>query len=326
MFTRAAVPLPGPQAISMLEPVHIGGVTQWLSVRGVHRENPILLMVHGGPGAAQIGFIRHFQALLEQHFVVVHWDQRGAGLSYSRAVKPGTMRIEQFVADAIAVTKHVQSQLGQERVHLVGHSWGTLIGLLAVARAPELYRRYFGVSQVDSVVASERASYRELQARASTAGDTRALQQLNRIGPPPWSRLAFERVHQQLVEQYSGGITRDGEMVKRMLRYLLTSKEYTLHDLWRFMRGQLFSMRHLKEETANLVLSEVVTRVEVPTYFVMGEHDLMVPPAAAKPLFDQLGAPEKHWLMFGNSAHSPLWEQPERFVELLRSETHKDHT
>lgn len=108
-----------------LEHVPIGGIKQWLLIRGKQKDVPVLLFVHGGPGGAQIGFARHFQGILEEHFIVVNWDQRGAGLSYSKDIPSGSMRIDQFVSDLIEVTDYLRNRFLRKKIYLVGHSFGT---------------------------------------------------------------------------------------------------------------------------------------------------------------------------------------------------------
>jgi len=324
MFIRRASKIAGDNAISELKEVTIGDVEQWVYIRGEDSNKPVLLMLHGGPGSSQIGFIRKFQAKLEQHFVVVQWDQRGAGLSYSKKVPSESMNINQFVKDTIEVTEYILSRLNRKQLYLLGHSWGTIIGMLAIKHAPQLYKRYFGVAQVTDVTSSERLSYNKLLERAKTEKNTKAYDALFQIGPPPWNDLKHERIHQKYIETFGGGITHDGKMIKKIMLNLLTSKEYTLRDCIRFMQGQLFSMKNLHAEMIQLNLKEIINRVNIPVYFIMGKHDLTVPYEPTKSFFNGVHAPEKHWIMFEHSAHSPIWEEPEIFLEILLSETKKD--
>lgn len=324
MFIRRASKITGDNAISELNVVTIGGVEQWIYIRGKNRNKPILLMLHGGPGTGQIGFIREFQFDLEQHFVVVQWDQRGSGLSYSKKIPPESMNIDQFVQDTIEVTKYILNRLERQQLYLIGHSWGTILGILAVTHAPQLYKRYFGVAQVTHVKSSDRISYTKLLEKAQIENNEKAYEALFQIGPPPWNDLKHDRTHQKYIETFGGGITHEGKMVRKILLSLLKSKEYTLRDCIRFLQGQFFSMKNLQAEILQLNLMERIDRVNIPIHFIMGKHDLTTPYEPTKKFFNKIEAPEKKWLMFENSAHSPMWEEPEKFMEVLLLETKKD--
>lgn len=324
MFTRKAAKIIGPNAISELKSVTIGGVKQWVYIRGEDVSNPILLMLHGGPGSGQIGFIRSFQRYLEKDFVVVQWDQRGAGLSYSKRIPPESMNINQFVEDTIETTKYILNHLDRKQVYLVGHSWGTILGMLAIKQAPQLYKRYFGVAQISHVKSSEKLSYTKLLEKAKAENHTKAYEALRDIGPPPWEHLKHDRVHQKYIEVFGGGITHDGKMVGKMMKNLLTSKEYNLRDCMRFIQGQLFSMKRLQIEMMKINLTELIHQVNIPIYFIMGKHDLTAPYEPSEEFFEKVNAPEKRWIMFEESAHSPIWEEPEKLLEILMLETKKD--
>lgn len=313
----------GDNSISELNGVSIGGLEQWVYIRGKNKENPILLMLHGGPGTGQIGFIRKFQAELEQHFVVVQWDQRGSGLSYSKKIPSETMNIAQFVQDTIEVTKYILNRLDKHQLYLIGHSWGSILGMLTITHAPSLYKRYFGVAQVTHAKSSDKLSYTKLLEKAQTQNNKKAYEALLQIGPPPWKNLKHDRIHQKYIETFGGGVTRDGKMVKKILRNLLTSKEYTFIDCIRFLQGQFFSMKSLQAEMVQMNLMEKIDRVNLPIYFIMGKHDLIIPYEPTEKFFNEIKAPEKKWALFKNSAHSPMWEEPEEFLEILVSETKK---
>lgn len=324
MFVRRAVPIKGEHAISELIEVMIGDVKQWIYIRGQNRYHPVLLMIHGGPGTAQIGFIRKFQSELEQHFVVVQWDQRGAGLSYSRDILSKSMNIDQLVDDTIDVTTYVLNHLNQQQLYLVGHSWGTILSMLALTRAPELYTRYFGISQVTHAGESDRLSYTKLLERAQADKNEKAYNTLLQIGPPPWDSLKHGRIHQKYVELLGGGITRDGKMVRKILLNILTSKEYTWLDSLRFFKGQFFSMENLQAEMENTNLLNNIKEINIPIYFLMGKYDLITPYELTEQLFNQIKAPEKQLIVFENSAHTPTLEEPERYMQILLAETRKD--
>jgi pimeloyl-ACP methyl ester carboxylesterase len=324
LFRRRTPEITGEHAISELIEVTIGNVKQWVCIRGKNRNHPILLMLHGGPGTSQIGFIRKFQTDLEQHFVIVQWDQRGAGLSYSKKIPPVSMHIDQFVQDTIEVTAYILHRLHRQQLYLIGHSWGTILGMLAIQSAPHLYKRYFGVAQLTHVASSDRLSYQKLLKKVKAENDGKAYKTLRQIGPPLWDNFKQDRIHRKYIESLGGGMTRDGKMVRKMLLNLITSKEYTWYDCIRYLQGQFFSKNHLQTEMEHINLMKVIPSVDIPIYFLMGKHDLITPYEPTEQFFNNIMAPEKQWIMFEHAAHTPILEEPEKFMDVLLSETGKD--
>lgn len=324
LFIRRVPKIPGKYAISELLKINIAGIEQWIYIRGRNRNYPILLMLHGGPGTGQIGFIRKFQMELEKHFVLVQWDQRGSGLSYSKKIPPESMVIQQFVHDTIEVTEYILNRLDKQQLYLVGHSWGLILGMLAINQAPQLYKRYFGVAQVTHVGSGNKLSYSKMLEIARLINNEKAYKALQQIGPPPWKNLRHNRIHQKYVEALGGGITRDGTMVRNIMINLITSKEYTLRDFIRFLQGQFFSMKTLQVEMEKMNLKDKISGVNIPIYFLMGKHDLNNPYELTEQFFNELEAPEKQLIMFENSAHTSILEEPEKFMEIILKETEKD--
>ncbi len=320
MFTRTTLKIEGVNAVAELRRIIIGGVEQWMLIRGDNRNNPLLLLVHGGPGAAQIGFNRHYQQELEKQFIVVNWDQRGAGLSYSKKIPAETMNIAQFLEDLQEVSIFLKKEFQKEKIYLIGHSWGSIIGMLAVNNYPEHYFHYFGVSQVVSMSKAEALSYDLLLVRAVEQNHEQAIKKLKQIGRPPWDHLKSDRVHQKYLEILGGGISHDGKLVRDFAMKLIKSKEYTLFDVVRHMNGQLFSMKKMIKELREFDLSNEVKKVKVPVTLMMGKYDLTVPHQPTKEFFDQLQAPRKEWVCFEQSAHSPNYEEQDRFTqEIIRT-------
>lgn len=233
------------------------------------------------------------------------------------------MNINQFVDDTIEVTEYILERLDKQQLYIVGHSWGTIIGMLAVKRAPQLYKRYFGVSQVTHVESNDRLSYTKSLEKAQMENNDKAYKALLQIGLPPWNNLKHDRIHQKYVEGLGGGITRDGKMVQKILLNLITSKEYTLRDCIRFLQGQHFSMNNFQEEMRKMNLMEEIDHVNVPIYFLMGKHDLITPYELTEQFFTMVEAPEKQWITFEESAHTPFLEEPEKFMKILLLEIKK---
>ncbi|MBW8349217.1 alpha/beta hydrolase [Bacillus sp. IITD106] len=324
MFTRKAHNINKENSISKLFPLIIGNHEQWIYIRGEDRRKPVLLMIHGGPGAAQIGFIRRFQKEFEKHFVVVNWDQRGAGLSYNKSIPPEAMTIDRFVDDTIELTNYLRKHFKQEKIYLVGHSWGTIIGLLAVYKKPSLFYRYFGVAQLIDYLEGEKLSYQYVLDKAKQVNNQKAVKKLTEIGMPPWNGLRQDKVHQKYVEVFRGGMSYEGNLIYNIIKELLIGVEYTVMDMINHLKGQFFSLKMLQDEMKTVNLNSVINEIKIPIYFCMGKHDLTIPYEPTLAFFNHVSASDKHWIWFDHSAHSPMFEEKEKFLKLLLNETKKD--
>jgi len=321
LFRRFTPKIEGINAVSELKKIYVGGVEQWLLIRGENKHNPLLLMVHGGPGAAQIGFNRDYQQELEKHFIVVNWDQRGAGLSYSKKIPIETMNVEQFLFDVIEVTVYLKKSFQKERIFLLGHSWGSMLGILAINQHPEHFIHYFGVSQLVSMSKAEQLSYELTMERARELNNQKAIKDLKEIGKPPWNTVKHGRLHQKYLELFGGGISRNGKLLNEFLIKLFRGQEYNIFDIVNHLRGQFFSKKAMNEELKTLELENVIQKVEIPVSFLMGKYDLTVPHSPTQEFFDQLQAPSKEWLSFEKSAHSPNYEEVDKFTEIVLDRT-----
>ncbi|MFY4773567.1 alpha/beta fold hydrolase [Metabacillus sp. RGM 3146] len=324
MLKRKASIIKYPSSISELLSLTVGGITQWIYVRGEDRHNPILLILHGGPGTGQIGYARRWQKELEKHFVVVNWDQRGTGLSFSRKLSSDSMTISQFVNDTISVTDYLCSVFQKDKIYLAGHSWGSIPGILAAQKAPERYFRYFGISQLIDYTVNDLLSYKKLLEKAKEGKNKKAVKALENIGPPTWKNQHDEHVYQKFLQELGGGVSHDGKLIGSFLKQMIIGGEYTFSDMVNYLKGQHFSRAATKEELLKLNLNTRVQSLKIPIYFCMGKYDLTIPYEPAEAFLNHLSSPEKHWVWFDSSAHSPHFEEREKFAKLLHSESKKD--
>ena len=320
-------PLPG--SIAVLERVDLGGVAQSLLIRGRSVANPVLLYLHGGPGTSELGMLRvHNLPALEAHFTVVVWDQRGAGKSYAARVPEAAMTVEQLVSDTRELSERLCRRFHQERIYLVGHSWGSALGALTVRRHPELFAAFVGVGQVVNMREGERLSYEWALAQATAAGDARSVAQLRAIGPPPYrGELRPKLVTQRrILGRYGGEVhgSRSGGMAT-LLGGLLRSSEYSWPERIDVFRGVFTAMRLLWPQILSIDLFVQAPELEVPVYFLEGRHDQEAPAALAERYFEVLRAPRKALVWFERSAHFVNTEEAEAFnrffVERLLPET-----
>lgn len=319
MFYRRTPPIPGDQSVARLEAVEINGIKQYLLIRGENRHNPILLFLHGGPGDAQIGGARCLPVELEmeKEFVVVNWDQRGAGLSYTAQIPSESMTIDQFVDDARAVVEYLLRAFGQEKLFVVAHSWGTVVGTLLAARYPHLLYAYVGMGQVTDMAKNEAISYQYALDQARQLKHRRAIDDLERIGPPPYADPVTCLMIQRKWLRRFGGVVHSGNLNGLLLRTLLRSTEYTLPDFLRMIRGGLFSFKALAAQLVGVNLTAQVPVLHVPVYFILGRHDYTMVSALAADYLSQLKAPHKELIWFERSAHGLILEEPEAFGPVM---------
>lgn len=306
-----------PGSIASLEKLTIGGVEQWILLRGHDVRKPLLLMLHGGPGTAQIGWSRPFWVELERHFVVVNWDQRGAGLSYSPTLPRETMTVERLIEDTRELVETLLSRFEQPKLFVVGHSWGSVLGTLTVQRYPHLFHGYVGVGQVGDMVEGERLSYELTLAHAYKIGHRKAIADLEALGAPPYRDLKEEGRQRRWMSRFGGDMV-GGGLITLLLKSLLACSEYTLADGFRaFTRGTLFCLSSMEDELSQIDLIRDVPRLEVPVLICQGRHDWNTPATLAERFYEHLEAPSKKLVWFEASAHCPNLEENDKFVRTL---------
>ncbi len=316
---------PLPNSIALLEPVTINGTRQWLLIRGHDRRKPILLFLHGGPGLPELSLLAGHE--LEKRFVVVNWEQRGAGKSYQAGVFNDAFTVDTFVDDAVEVSRLLIKRFGQPKIYLMAHSWGTFLGVLTVRKHPELFRAFFSISQVAHQREAEQVSYDWVLQQARQHGDGRAIEKLQAQGRPPYppdawlNYLTWQRV---LVARYRGGMYK-ANVYPLFIRSLLLCREYTLLDKIRYGLGAQQTVRRLWPTVVATDLGRVAPALEVPYYVFQGLHDYQTPYRITRRYVEQVHALRKKLFTFNNSAHSPIFEEPTLFMncldEALRSES-----
>lgn len=326
--TAEQIKIVSPAGIASLEKVRLGGAEQWIQIRGDDRAKPILLFLHSGPGFPEMPFA-HVNAALEKDFVVVQWDQRGAGKSYSSSIPESSMTVEQFIADTHELVELLLQRFGRAKLILVAHSWGSIVGALTVAKYPELFDAYVGISQAVDPPESERMMYRFALDAATKRGNEKAATELRRLGEPPYTGFADYRTMKNWVHRFrDAGYSEISPW--KFARLALASPVYSWGDLLRLVLGMRFSFSHLWQEVFYRTdLFKQAPKLDVPVYFFLGRHDRTVTASAAlaERYFASLEAPKgKHLIWFENSGHWPQLEEPEKFCTVLTKELSKtDH-
>jgi len=302
-------------SVAVMEDHTIGGVKQRIWFRGVNTAAPAVILLHGGPGASEAALFRHFNGALEQHFLMVYWEQRGAGRSYHSDVTPQSMTMEQFVRDLDDVVTLVRRRFDKQRVVLLGHSWGSAFGLLYAARFPDKVAAYVGVGQVADMPAGERDSYEFARAEAARRNDRGAMRALERIGTPPHT-VDEMLTSRKWVERFGGSFharMSTGTLIWAALR----TDEANVIDLVKFGQGNRFSLNHLWNEFREFDIDDGLIAFETPVIFLLGRYDWQVPAVLAARYFDRIQAPQKRLIWFEQSAHNPPFEEPDVFNRTL---------
>lgn len=307
---------------SLLE-IELGGWKQWIFIRGTERKNPILIFLHGGPGVSLPGIStsRLFDVELIKHFTVIHWDQRGTGKSYNKDIPADSMTFDQLVQDCKELIDYSCEKFNQEKVYLIGHSAGTIIGLRIAHMYPEKIQAYVGVGQIINDYERQKISYDFVVDKAIKYGDKKVHNRLIDIGPPPFSTLEKLYEKDSYIFKY-GGVVRD-KGYKRMGALVLSfliSPEYSLIEGIRSVRfkGREFTMNSMHEEIKRIELEKEIDSINVPIYFFEGEYDFATSAAPVEKFYENLAAPiGKEFIVFEESAHFMMIEEKEKYEQLL---------
>lgn len=307
--------------INHLQAIPVRGTTQWIRVQGTSLENPFLLFLHWGPGASQLPFSRLDLPLLSA-FTVVHWDQRGAGKSFTGKESLSDLSLENTVQDALVVIQYLQKTYGASKLVLVGHSWGSVVGAHLAAQYPHLFNAFVGVNQIADFSQSQQATFQYFDAHFP---DQAITQKLRSVAPFPVASPAQFLKKEQWI-QNEGGLLYGHNMrqtFQRLLPFLLTEPSLSWKDLSQYFKANQFSVTALYKEMRAVNLREQVPQIPIPTYFFLGRQDLTTFPGPTVAYIDALQTPSKQVVWFESSAHMPFLEEPEQYVKALKK-VHQD--
>ncbi len=306
--------------------VSIGGIEQGMFIKGKSADNPVMLFVHGGPGMPEYFLAETYDTGLEDRFTVCYWEQRGAGLSHHTGMTGDGITAEQLVSDTIDVTNYLRARFGQDKIYLMAHSWGTFLGIQAAAKAPELYHAYIGVAQMADAAESERQAYAYMLERYRAAGDASMVRQLS-----SWNLLSEQTdtalipyfksmLRDKAMHQLGVGTMHDmNSVVTGVFLPVMTCRAYTLGEKINVWRAKTFlrSETGLINQLFTTKMANAVPKLDIPAYFLCGAYDYTVSYDLSKAYFGLLKAPVKGFYTFAQSAHSPMFEEPQLFMDIL---------
>ena len=293
--------------------IQIGGIEQWVQIRGENPINPVVLVLHGGMALSYMAFTSLFQPW-EKQFTIVQWDRRGVGKTFGRnhPSGPGEMALERTILDGIELAEWLGKRLQKEKLILLGHSMGSIVGLTMAKRRPDLFLAYIGTEQVVSMAENEAVSYEMMLATLRTAGDEKGYDALAQIGPPPYPNARVWGAKQQLMTRVDPTYRR---MVRRIIPSMLFSApNYSLKNLFHFIAGNRFSGKHLFTDWMSFDAKELGYRFEIPVLIIQGETDVMAPTVLVQRWFEQIEAPQKSLVLVNSMGHLLMFANPDLFL------------
>jgi pimeloyl-ACP methyl ester carboxylesterase len=307
-----------PDGISRAGFVNIGGIRQFIDIRGEHRSNPVLLIVSGGPGNSMVPLETMYRPW-EKYFTVVEWDQRGTGKTYSEngPERQAPLTIAQYTADGIQVADYARWMLRKPRIAVLGISWGSLIGVRMVKQRPDLFSAYVGTGQVVASAPQEAMAYDTLLKKARAANDTSAVETLTRIGSPPYRSLDAVFAERQIAVRYSNAAERG--IFWTLVPIALCAPNYTLTDIYYSLVSSSFASKMLYKEISAYDARKLGPDFQVPMFVFNGNVDTITPMAVSKTWFDGIRAPHKEYVVLDGGGHLALLTMPDRFLAELRA-------
>lgn len=304
--------------------VNINGVEQGMFIKSKDKTKPVLLFLHGGPAMPEYTLAQKYSIDLEDYFTVCYWEQRGAGLSYSSDIPPETLTKEQLISDTLEVTNYLRMRFGKEKIYLMGHSWGTFLGIQAAAQAPEKYYAYIGIAQISRQLESEKLAYKYMVEQYTMAGDKRMLQKLKKFPITEMDSvpLSYRSLRDETMHSLGIGTTHNMKsVVSGIFLPVMQNREYTLSEKIDIWRGKWSgSSANMWNQMIATNLSAEVLKLDIPVYLFHGTYDYTASYTLAKDYFEKLQAPTKGFYTFEQSAHSPLFEEPEKMQHILQED------
>ena len=304
--------------------IKIGGVEQGMFIRGKDIKNPVMLFVHGGPSFPEYFLVDKYPVGLEDHFTVCYWEQRGGGISYTPDVTPESMTLERLASDAIEVTIYLCDRFKKEKIYIMAHSGGTAFAIQAVESFPELFHAYIGIAQITRQAESEKLGYKYMLNQYLANGNSKMVTEFKKYPILDNDSLILPFFNSVLRDkaQHDLGIGTMHDMrsiIKDIFLPVWTCRAYTVkekYNIW-ISKFSFINKSRLRYQIINLDLPAKVHRIEIPVYFISGMYDLTVNNELAKEYLKKIEAPVKGFYTFDKSAHSPMFEEPQRLKEIL---------
>jgi pimeloyl-ACP methyl ester carboxylesterase len=315
-------PLTG--SIANLEKVRLGGHDQWIMLRGYSTDKPVLLYLSGGPGQSDLPFVRVLLDELARAFVVVGWDQRGTGKSYSALDPTATLTLDRAVSDTIELTNYLRQRFDEDKIYLLGESWGSTLGVLAVQRQPDLYYAWIGSGQMVSQRETDQRLYHDVLALAEKTGEAALADKMRAYGEPPYQDVPYANAfvmgqYDRLSQPYTpppSYLQRGTEA--NLGPWGIFGSEYNWVEKVNVLRGLIDMFSIMYPQLQAIDFRQSVKQLDVPVYILDGVAELPARRDLAREWLTQLNAPHKQKFTFENAGHSVVFEQFEAFSRIMR--------
>jgi pimeloyl-ACP methyl ester carboxylesterase len=306
-----------PNGINDARYVEIGGIQQWVTIRGEDRKNPVILFLHGGPGDATNPWTYAVFRPWHKYFTVVQWDQRGAGRTLGKNARSlaETITIDRMAQDGIELAQMLRKLLGQDRIILVGHSWGSILGIFMAKARPDLFCAFVGTGQVADPGNSYTMAYQALLAKAAALGEQGAIRELREVGPPPYSDGRGYAVQRKWSNFFEGADV----FIAAMFSLALGAPSYALRDVNDWLDGQDLSAERLVPQTRTLGPRALGGDFALPVFVIQGAEDFTTPTALAKSFVDSIRAPRKAFVAIEGGGHFAVFMRSSAFLRELVS-------
>ncbi|MGN8645750.1 alpha/beta fold hydrolase [Gracilibacillus sp. HCP3S3_G5_1] len=303
------------------EYVEMDGHQTGLFLESTDFTKPVLLFLHGGPGFPQYAIVKNSKLSWEQHFTVCYWEQRGAGMSYNASTQ-GDLTLERMLTDSLKITHYLKDKFNKEKIYLCGHSWGSLLGSIAVSRNPKHFHAYIGIGQFGRHLESNRHTYDFLLETAIEKGDRKAEKDIRAVtfDENYYKNKDYRRILIRYLDRYGGGVKRTGYSNWQGMKDLFTCKQYSLKERFNIPKGIYSSYDALSEIMRNTDAVLLAPRFEVPVYIIQGIYDYQTSYKEAKRFYEKIEAPLKKFYTFEDSAHSPFIDEKEKFMQIIKED------
>jgi pimeloyl-ACP methyl ester carboxylesterase len=304
-----------PKGIDESQFVTIGGIEQWVTIRGWDRDNPVLLFLHGGPGDVTNPWTFALFAPWEKHFTVVQWDQRGAGRTLRKTggtVAP-TITVDRMVQDGIELSEYLRKHLSKDKIIIVGHSFGSIIGVLMARAKPDLFYAYVGTGQVADETKNYFVAYDALLKKAQTVGNQQAFDELSRVGPPPYPSGGGYVVQRKWANAFEGA----DQFLWGTIGLTLVAPGNSVQDINDSVDGQMLSGERLVPETKSSGPKDLGLEFSIPMFFIQGAEDFTTPTALARNYLNSIKAPRKEFVTINSGGHFAVFMHSDQFLQEL---------
>ncbi|MDV6329998.1 alpha/beta hydrolase [Asticcacaulis sp. 201] len=288
--------------------VQIGGIPQWVTINGDHCDNPVVLLVHGGPGNPMSLFADRMYGAFETDYTMVQWDQRGAGMTYgkNRPSDDTPLTFEQITKDGIELTEYLTRRLGKRKVIVMGGSWSSIIAVRMIKARPDLFTAYLGWSQIVNYRDNSTATYNLLLDKAREAGDLDSAARLEALGAPPWTDPRnfgiMRRIDRKYENQATDPAPKDWWQPAPEYATPQAEADYTAGEDYSYLQ-----FVGLKGDGmySRVDLPALGTQFDVPIFLLQGEADYLTLPKISRAYFDTLQAPQKAFILLPRTGHDP---------------------